>query len=131
MSRFDLSAPPPPDVAALPFVYVLGVGGPEDTAGIGRIEAFVWRCAVLEGGPGPGAAPIALAFTSMPRLMAFTRAVNDAAPRRVPTEAARVAPSSWRGGIPAVLWLDPTPEAFEAELAGRALVERRIPELAP
>lgn len=128
MRRIDLAAAPPPDVAALPFVYVLGVGGPVDAAGIGRVEAFVWRCAVLDEG---GAAPVALGFTAMPRLMAFTRAVNGAAPSRVPTEAARIAPSSWRGGIPAVLWLDPTPEAFEAAATGRALVERRIPELAP
>lgn len=127
MSRLDLGAPPPPDVAALPWVYVLGVGGPEDAAGIGRVERFVWRCAVLPEDPRP----VALGFTSMPRLMAFTRSVNAASPRRVPTEAARVAPASWRGGIPAVLWLDPSPEAFEAAAAGRVLAERRIPELAP
>lgn len=127
MSHHDLMAPVAPDVARLTGVYVLGVGGPEDASGIGDVERFVWRFAVLDGGP----LPVVLGFSSMPALMAFTRAVNGRQPQRVPTEATRIVPSGWQGGIPVVLWLDPAPDAFETAATGRPLGERRIPELAP
>jgi len=126
VSRYDLSVGAPPELAALPWVYVLGVGGPEDAAGIGQVDRFVWRFVVLDDGP----LPVVLGFRAMPDLMAFTRAVNGTAPQRVPTEAVKVSPAAWHGGIPAILWLDPSPDAFDAAASGRPLGERRIPELA-
>ena len=108
-------------------LYILGVGGPEDAAGIGRTERFVWRFCVLEESDGP---PVAIAFSSMPALMRFTRAVNGRQPFSVPTEAHRVPARRLVAGAPAALLLDPSPEAFEGFCAGRGLVERQIPELA-
>jgi len=126
VSRFDLGEAVPPAVRALPTLYLLGVGGPEDPEGIGRVETFAWRFAVVEGGAG---ALTALAFTAMPRLMALTRAVNGRRPFTLPTEALRVDPSGI-GPTPGVgLFVDPSPEEVEALLAGGRLAERRLPSL--
>lgn len=108
-------------------LYILGVGGPEDADGIGRVERFVWRFSVLEATAEP---PVAIAFTTMPGLMRFTRAVNGSRPFSVPTEAHRVPARRLASGAPAALLLDPSPDDFERLRAGRDLAERQIPELA-
>lgn len=145
MTRHDLSTGAPPALAALPALYLLGVGGPEDASGIGDVNAFVWRFVVVETAaephtsPGSGTAdedsgataglPVVLAFSAMPKLMQFTRAVNSRAPFTVPTEALRLTPRDLGGGAPAVLVLDPSAADFDALRARGRLAERRIAAL--
>lgn len=124
MTLVDLSADPPAAWTAARAVYLLGVGGPEDEAGIGDVGAFVWRCAVVEAADGTAAA---LAFSSMPRLMQLTRAVNAAAPFTLPTEALRVEAAALAHAPGTRIALDPSPEDL-ASLGGAAAVRlRRIP----
>ena len=159
MTRYDLSTGLPADLAAMPALYLLGVGGPEDASGIGNVDAFVWRFVAIEaagdqhraGGPaaldrttggegggrygdhagaaGRASPPVILAFSAMPKLMQFTRAVNGRAPFTVPTEALRVAARDLAGGVPAVVVLDPSAADFDALRARGRLVERRIAAL--
>ena len=124
----DLAAEVPAALRAEPTLYFLGVGGPEEASGIGRVETFVWRFAVLHG-VGGSEADVALAFRSMPGLMAFTRTLNGRQPFTVPTEAMKVAGTAL-APCPARVWLDPRPEDFDAlAAAGGRLEERRIPAL--
>lgn len=102
-------------------LYVLGYNGPVDEEGLGRPDRFVWRYAVL--GP-PGASATVLAFSSMPKLIAFTRAVNGRQAFALPTEARRFRlASSMPAGI--TVWTDPEVDAFVsryASLQARELV---------
>lgn len=106
-------------------IYLLGVGGPEDEAGIGDVSAFVWRFCLVET---EGTPPIALGFSRMPLLMAFTRAVNGAKPFTVPTEALK-ADLSGIGVLPLRLAIDPTPAALDDWLETGSLSFRRLPEI--
>jgi hypothetical protein len=127
VTGIPLTGTPAAELAALERLYLLGVGGPEDAAGVGRVEAFVWRCLVLEPRSGPPL--LLLAFSAMPRLMAFTRAVNGAEPGRVPTEALRLAPDELPGDAGLGLLLDPEPEAFLALAQGGRLRELHLPQV--
>jgi len=125
----DLAAEPGSEerlrIEALGTVYALGFGGPPDEAGIGQVSSFVWRFAVAVAGDGR---ELLLAFTSMPRLMAFTRALNALRPFTVPTEALHIDLSS---GVPvgAVAVIDPVPDTIRPMLETGGVVERHIPEL--
>lgn len=124
MTLVDLAGPPPAAWAAAGSVYLLGVGGPEDEAGIGDVGAFVWRFAVAEAGDGPA---VALAFSAMPRLMRFTRAVNAAAPFSVPTEALRVDAASLDPAAGVRVALDPEADDLAALGGAPAVRLRRVP----
>jgi hypothetical protein len=116
----------PESLSGLPALYLLGVGGPEDESGIGKVETFVWRFAVIERA---GADVVALAFTRMPALMAFTRALNGRQPFTVPTEALRIAGAGLRAA-PIDVLLDGAAEDYDALVAaGGRLEERRLPAL--
>ena len=65
----------------------------------------------------------------MPRLMAFTRALNAGQPFAVPTEARRQSLGPAAAGIPYLLLVDPDPVECAAASRGRATIERVIPEL--
>lgn len=107
-------------------LYLLGVNGPLGPDDIGHIDRFVWRFALLRQ---PGRPPALLAFSAMPRLMAFTRVLNSAIPFAVPTEARRQRLGSAAAGIPFLLLVDPDPEACASVSRGSATAERVIPEL--
>jgi hypothetical protein len=107
-------------------LYFLGTGGPRDTESVGDPGDFEWRFTALAG---PEPEPTLLAFTGMPALMAFTRAVNSAQPFAVPTEALRLTRAHLPPRVPARCLVNPTPEAALAALARGGLVERRVPEL--
>jgi hypothetical protein len=127
MIPFSLESGPPPEWRdSTSPIYLLGVGGPEDEDGIGKVERFVWRFSALLR---QDALPVVFGFTSMPTLMRFTRAVNAQAPFTVPTEVFKVAPSELKGGAPVAWIIDPDPEAFHRLVQGKPVVERRIPEL--
>jgi len=108
----------------LPSLYILGVNGPLDEAGIGRVDRFVWRFAVVDE-----PSPVVLAFSAMPLLMRFTRAVNGAQAFTVPTEALRVRLRAAHAGLPVRISLDAVAEDFLTFAGGRRLAERVIPEL--
>lgn len=121
-----VSAAPNERSAAPAALYVLGVGGPLDEDGIGHVERFAWRFLVRAA---PGEAEAVLGFSSMPRLMAFTRAVNARRPRAVSTEAYLV-PIERFGAAPAPApVIDLPADAFDAWLGDATLVERIVPEL--
>lgn len=126
-TTIDLDRGAPAELAGVAALYILGVGGPEDESGIGDVSAFVWRFALVDSADG---SPIALAFTAMPKLMQFTRAVNGRAPFTVPTEAFKVDAAALAAGAPVRLALDPTPDDFETLRAGRPLVLRVVKGLA-
>jgi hypothetical protein len=107
-------------------LYLLGVNGPLGPDDIGHIDRFVWRFALLRM---PGRPPALLAFSTMPRLMAFTRVLNSAQPFAVPTEARRQRLGSAAAGIPFLLLVDPDPESCASASRGSATAERVIPEL--
>lgn len=113
----------PEGLAALPALYLLGVGGPEDASGIGLVETFVWRFHALER---PGTAPAILGFTSMPRLMALTRAVNSERQGALPTEVLRVPTADLRAPLPVRLCLDLTPAEYRTLAAGAVARELRL-----
>jgi hypothetical protein len=107
-------------------LYFLGVNGPLDAEDIGLVDRFVWRFAVMEAQAEPGAI---LAFSSMPRLMAFTRAANALRPFTVPTEARRQVLGPAAVGLPYVLLVDPDPEVWLTAYAGQQATARVIAEL--
>ncbi|MEO8083443.1 MAG: hypothetical protein ABI780_06435 [Ardenticatenales bacterium] len=109
-------------------LYVLGVGGPIDEEGIGHVERFAWRFLVRVA---PGERDAVLGFTSMPRLMAFTRAVNERRPRAVSTEAFKVAAHRFgaAGTSAPTAVVDMAADGFEAWLGRGTLLERIVPEL--
>ena len=112
----------------MPALYLLGIGGPEDESGIGRVETFVWRFGVVEGRDGSDGG-ILLAFRSMPRLMAFTRALNGREPFTVPTEAIKLSGAELVA-VPYRVAIDPTEADFGRWMAlGGRLAERRIEAL--
>ena len=113
----------PVDPASL---YVLGVGGPLDADGIGRVERFAWRFLVRRA---EGEHDAVLGFTSMPRLMAFTRAVNAARPFTVSTEVYKVPSARFALDAAPRATVDLAPEGFSAWLGRGELVERIVPEL--
>lgn len=119
---------PMPPTAPATMLYVLGVGGPIDEEGIGHVERFAWRFLVRVA---PGERDTVLGFTSMPRLMAFTRAVNERRPRAVSTEAFKVAAHRFgaAGTFAPAAVVDMPADGFEAWLGGGTLVERIVPEL--
>ncbi len=107
-------------------LYVLGCGGPTDADGVGDVTRFVWRCLVRIA---PGRRDAVLAFTSMPRLMAFTRAVNGRTAQAVSTEALKI-DARRLGAAPGVeVTIDLEADGFAAWLADGALIERPVPEL--
>lgn len=107
-------------------LYLLGVNGPLGPDDIGQIERFVWRFASLDLRARP---PALLAFSTMSRLMAFTRAINGARPFTVPTEARRQRLGPTAVGIPYLLLVDPDPAVCATEARGQPFAERIIPEL--
>lgn len=107
-------------------LYFLGVGGPVDAEGVGHVERFAWRFLVRTGGDAPDAV---LAFSSMPRLMAFTRSVHAVTPRAVSTEALRVATRQIAPGLDVSIDLDLAADDFARWLGRGTLVERIVPEL--
>lgn len=109
-----------------PDLYFLGIGGPVDEAGIGHVDHFAWRFLVRTGAHVPEAV---LAFSSMPKLMAFTRAVNAATPHAVSTEALKVATRRIAPGLAVAVTLDLAAVDFAGWLGRAALVERVVPEL--
>lgn len=121
-----VSAAPTDRAAAPAALYVLGVGGPLDEDGIGHVERFAWRFLVRAA---PGQAEAVLGFSSMPRLMAFTRAVNARRPRAVSTEAYLVPIGRFEGATAPAPVVDLAADAFETWLGGATLVERIVPEL--
>jgi hypothetical protein len=123
MRHFDLSAGLPPDLASIPALYLLGVGGPEDASGIGHVESFVWRFHALERPDEPLAV---LGFTSMALLMALTRAVNAERQGALPTEVLRVAPADIGAPLPVHLWVDLAPADYHELAAGRRGREVRL-----
>jgi len=114
------------DTAHHHVLYFLGTGGPRDPESVGDPGDFEWRFSALAG---PEPEPTLLAFTGMPALMAFTRAVNAAQPFGVPTEALRLTRAQLPPSVHARCLVNPTPEAVLAALARGGLVERRVPEL--
>lgn len=124
--RDAVSEAPPAGPTAPAALYVLGVGGPTDADGIGHVERFAWRFLVREA-PGEGGS--VLGFSAMPRLMAFTRAVNARRPRAVSTEAYVVPIGRFDAPTAPTPVVDLPAEAFEGWLGDAALVERIVPEL--
>lgn len=123
-------APPPDASLAWPAgdaptaeLYVLGFNGPVDDDGMGRPERFVWRFAVVECDGWP---PTLLAFRSMPRLMAFTRAVNGREAFTVPTEARRCRLRRPPSPPDLALWVDPEADDFLLRYASVRAQERVI-----
>lgn len=119
-------APPsgwPPEGADTDLLYVLGFNGPVDAAGIGHPDRFVWRFAVIES---EGCAPSLIAFSNMPRLMAFTRAINGRQAFALPTEArrCRLRPPGDVGAL--ALWVDPDPQTYLLRYASTKAQERVI-----
>lgn len=127
MALIDLSQGLPESLSSDSQLYCLGVGGPLDESGIGRPDRFVWRYALLLD-PDAAEAPCLLAFSSMPGLMQFTRAVNGRAPFTLPTEVRRQAAGDLSGQALRLL-LDPSVETFEALSGGRAVAEQHLPQL--
>lgn len=126
MTRFELAQDIPAELTSLPSLYLLGVGGPETAEGVGDVSSFVWRFGLLATAEGE---ELALAFRAMPRLMAFTRALNGRRPFSVPTEALRIGGNEL-SPTPISLLLDPSPEDFDAHVAaGARMTERRLPTL--
>lgn len=107
-------------------LYLLGIGGPIDDEGIGHVERFAWRFLVRTGAQTTDAV---LAFSTMPRLMAFTRAVNGATPHAVSTEALKVDTHRIAREPAIEIEVDLAPSDFAAWLGGATLVERIVPEL--
>lgn len=116
----DLEGTPSPATAVE--LYVLGYNGPIDEEGLGHPDRFVWRYAVL--GP-PGEAATVLAFSSMPKLIAFTRAVNGRQAFTLPTEARRCRLAS---PLPAGIsvWTDPELDVYLTRYASMQARERVI-----
>lgn len=106
-------------------IYLVGVGGPEDESGIGDVTSFTWRYCLVEPVDGT---PIVLSFSTMPKMMAFTREVNGRSPFTVPTEALRTEFSTL-GVADLRLAIDPAPEDLEGWLRTGRLVTRGVPEL--
>jgi hypothetical protein len=103
---------------------VLGIGGPEDLADIGRLDRLTWRYFVIEH---PERGTLALAFTDMPQLMAFTRAMNARAPFTVPTECIRT--SAGQLAEPGLELLVDPDSAEVATLLDRSSTSYRRPPL--
>lgn len=113
-------------MSAAAHLYVLGCGGPEDADGVGDVTRFRWRCLVRVA---PGERDAVLAFSSMPRLMAFTRAVNGRTPNAVSTEALKLAAADWPAAAGVDVAVDLDPSSFAAWLGRGLLVERPVPEI--
>ena len=123
MMDYDLTAGLPDPLAAMPQLYLLGVGGPEDASGIGHVESFVWRFHALERAGEPLAV---FGFTGMAQLMALTRAVNADRQGALPTEVLRVKPADVQAPLPVRLWVDVTAGEYHAIAAGRQASEARL-----
>lgn len=126
MSGVSLRDGAPAALRAHPWLYLLGIGGPVDADGVGHVERFAWRFLVRVAPDRPDAV---LAFTAMPKLMAFTRLVNARAPHAVSTEALRVAPAKLTDGVAIEVFVDLPADDFGAWLGRGALIERIVPEL--
>ncbi len=107
-------------------LYILGIGGPVDDEGVGRVERFAWRFLVRTGARASDAV---LAFSTMPKLMAFTRAVNGATPHAVSTEALKVDTVRIARDPAIDIEVDLAPSDFAGWLGGGTLVERIVPAL--
>lgn len=115
-----------PAVPGADALYFLGIGGPEHSEDVGVVEAFRWRFATVAGSDGQHDL---LAFRSMPLLIAFTRAINDADPRTVPTEALRLMPADVTAGVDLWCRIDPDPRSVAVAAATGRLGSRQVPEL--
>jgi hypothetical protein len=125
MRVFDASLGPPADGEHMPTLYFLGVGGPEDAAGLGDVQSFVWRFVTLERA---GEQPTVLAFTVMPKLIAVTRTVNGQRANTLSTEALTVDPRTLRP-TPVTVVVDPEASEVLDLAAGSTVFERRLPTL--
>lgn len=125
MTLFDLDGEGEPSSTLAGPIYLVGVGGPEDEAGIGDVTSFKWRFCLVEPAEG---LPIALGFRAMPSMMAFTKAVNGERPFTVPTEALRIELSGV-GPVPLRLAIDPTASDLAQWLQAGRIVTRSVPEL--
>jgi hypothetical protein len=124
---YELTGGLPAGLVPDTILYVLGTGGPDGPDGIGDLSSFVWRfhTIVRESEPRRNA----LAFTSMPQLMGFTRAVNGRAPFTVPTQALRISPAAIETASGWALVVDPTLRQYDALMHSSTAEDLPCPEL--